>query len=412
MKHLIIILLGFVLLASCKSKGLETKAELKETDNSKNEKNVPVEAEINTVEITAAQMKSVGILTDTLQFKDLTTTVKVNGALTVPNQNKALVTSVTNGIIKTLHVQPGDFVKKGQLIATIINPDVAQLQQQLQIANAQIQMGEIEQNRQKELVQGNAAPLKNLQKINTEIATLKATKNALQQQLSSMGISTRLVNNGRISTIISVLAPISGTISEVMAQIGSNVNATAPIANIVNNTQMHLDIFVYEKDLSKIKEKQIIHFVLTNIQDKEYDAQIYSIGAAFANDTKTVPVHAIIKGNKTGLIDGMNITALISTGTAKVMAVPTDAIVTNASKDYVFVQSEKPADVLTKEKKEVEHEEKEMSLYFEKIPVSKGVSDIGFTQIIPIKPIPKGAKIITKGAFFVLAKMTNKSDEE
>lgn len=412
MKHLIIILLGFVLLSSCKSKGYQTKTALKETDNSKNEKSLPVEAETNTVELTAAQMKAVGMQTDTLQFKDLTTTVKVNGTLTVPNQNKALVTSFTSGIIKTLHVQPGDFVKKGQLIATIINPDVAPIQQQLQIANAQIQMGEIEQNRQKELVQGNAAPLKNLQRINTEIATLKATKNALQQQLSSMGISTRSVNSGRINTIINVVAPISGTISEVLAQIGSNVNATAPIANIVNNTQMHLDIFVYEKDLSKIKENQIIHFVLTNIQDKEYDAKIYSIGAAFANDTKTVPVHAIIKGNKTGLIDGMNITALISTGTAKVMAVPTDAIVTNASKDYVFIQRGKPENTLTKEKNEVEHEEKEMSLYFDKIPVTKGVSDIGFTQIIPIIPIPKGAKIITKGAFFVLAKMTNKSDEE
>ena len=407
MKHLIIIILGFALLASCKSKGSETKTE--EKDNSKIEETVPVEAETATIEITAAQIKAVGIQTDTLQFKDLTTTVKVNGMLTVPNQNKALITSVTNGVVKTLLVQPGDFVNKGQLIATIINPDVAQLQQQLQIANAQIQMGEIEQNRQKELVQGNAAPLKNLQRINTEMVTLKATKNALQQQLGSMGISTRSVNNGRINTIIAVLAPISGTISEVAAQIGSNVNPSTPIAKIVNNAQLHLDIFVYEKDLLKIKEKQTIHFVLTNMQDKEYDAQIYSIGAAFANDTKTVPVHAIVKGNKLGLIDGMNITALISTGTSKVMAVPRDAIVTNASQDYIFIQSEYSKNSPPKESVK---EEKEMPLFFEKIPVTKGVSDIGFTQIVPIKAIPKGAKIITKGAFFVLAKMTNKSDEE
>ena len=410
MKYLIIIFSAVVLFTSCKSKVPEAKSS--ETENTKKEEAVTDERATNIVELTAAQMKAVGMQTDTIQFKDLTTTVKVNGILTVPNQNKALVTSVTNGIVQTLLVQPGDFVKKGQLIATIINPDVAQIQQQLQTANAQIQMAEIEQNRQKELVEGNAAPLKNLQRLTTEMITLKATKNSLQQQLSSMGISTRSVNSGRINTVINILAPINGTISQVIAQIGSNVNSSAPIATIVNNDQLHLDIFVYEKDLPKIKEKQTIHFVLTNMQDKEYDAQIYAIGAAFANDTKTVPVHAIVKGNKTGLIEGMNITALISTGTSKVMAVPTDAIVTNASQDYIFIQSNKEESDSLKGKKEKVNTEKERSVSFEKIRVTKGISDIGFTQIIPINPIPKESKIITKGAFFVLAKMTNKGEEE
>ena len=412
MKKIIIIFSAIVLLAACKSNKSEGKDEIKKTEDAKIGDAKPAGEESNIIGITAAQMKAVGIETDTLQFKDLTATVKVNGMLTVPNQNKALVTSVTNGVVKTLLVQPGNFVNKGQVIATIINPDVAQIQQQLQIANAQIKMAEIEQNRQKELVQGDAAPLKNLQRVNTELATLRATKNALQQQLGTMGISSGSVNSGRINTTLSVLAPISGTVSQVMAQIGSNVDASTPIANIVNNAQLHLDIFVYEKDLPKIKAKQTIHFVLTNMQDKEYDAEIYSVGAAFANDTKTVPVHAIVKGNKTGLIDGMNITAIISTGKAKVTAVPTDAIVTNAGQDYVFIRSKKADEPVEKGSKETVNKEEETGFYFEKLPVSKGASDIGFTEIIPIKPIPAGAKIVTKGAFFVLAKMTNKGEEE
>jgi cobalt-zinc-cadmium efflux system membrane fusion protein len=350
-------------------------------------------------------MKAVGITTDTLEYKDLTATVKVNGVLAVPNQNKALVTSVTNGVIRTLNVQPGDFVNKGQVVATIINPDVAPLQQQLQITNAQISMALIEQSRQQELVAGNAAPLKNLQRVNTELATLRATKNGLQQQLRTMGIS---YSGGAINTTLRVLAPISGTVSEVTAQIGSNVDAATPIAHIVNNSQLHLDIFVYEKDLPKIKEKQTIHFTLTNLQGKEYDAEIYSVGAAFANDSKTVPVHAVVKGDKTGLIDGMNITAIISTGTATVPAVPSEAIITNAGQDYIFIVSQQPK----KETGNKEASKEEPSVLFEKIPVSKGTSDVGFTEIIPVTPLPPNARIVTKGAFFVLAKMTNKGEEE
>lgn len=400
MKKLIIILCAVLFFVACKDS--KTEIAVGETGI---EKEAPAAEESGLIEITEEQMKAVGITTDTLEYKYLTATVKVNGVLAVPNQNKALVTSVTNGVIRTLNIQPGDFVNKGQVIATIINPDVAPIQQQLQIANAQISMALIEQSRQLELVAGNAAPLKNLQRVNTELATLRATKNGLQQQLRAMGIS---YSGGAINTTLRVFAPISGTVSEVTAQIGSNVDAATPIAHIVNNSQLHLDIFVYEKDLPKIKEKQTIHFTLTNLQGKEYDAEIYSVGAAFANDSKTVPVHAVVKGDKTGLIDGMNITAIISTGADTVPAVPSEAIVTNAGQDYIFIVSQQQ----NKESGNKQDGKSEKAVQFEKVRVSKGTSDVGFTEIIPVTPLPATARIVTKGAFFVLAKMTNKGEED
>ena len=219
-----------------------------------------------------------------------------------------------------------------------------------------------------------------------------------------MGIS---YNGGAINTTLRVTAPISGTISSVSAQIGSNVDASTPIAQIVNNAQLHLDIFIYEKDLGRIKENQAIHFSLTNLQGREYTAEIYSVGSAFVNDTKTIPVHAIVKGDKTGLIDGMNITAFISTGTSKVTAVPTEAIVTDAGQDFIFIESggsaKKPAN---------KPDTEEVVLRFQKFAVSKGVSEEGFTEIIAVNALPANAKIVVKGAFFVLAKMTNKGEEE
>ena len=362
------------------------------------------EEESPLIEITPEQMKAVGIETDTVQQKDLTSSIKVNGVLTVPNQNKALVTSVTNGVIRTLHVQPGDQVRQGQLIATIINPDVAPIQQQLQVTNAQISLAQVEQARQQELVNGNAGALKNLQRATTELTTLRATRNSLQQQLRTMGISS----GSTINTTLRVLAPITGTVSAVSAQIGSNVDASTPIAQIVNNSQLHLDIFIYEKDLARVKEKQNISFSLTNLQGKVYAAEIYSVGSAFANETKTIPVHAVVKGDKTGLIDGMNITASISTGTEMVTAVPTESIVTNAGQDFIFIVSNKKheGDVADSTANKLP------PVVFEKWAVTKGVADAGFTQIIPVNPMPAGAKIVSKGAFFVLAKMTNKGEEE
>ena len=378
------------LLTSCDSTKTETVKEEAHTE----------EARSNFVSLTELQIKTAGIELGSIEQKNLKNSIKANGILSVPNQNKAFVTSVNSGVIRTLLVQPGDFVRKGQVVATIVNPDVAGLQQQLQTINAQISLNEIEYNRQKELVAGNAAPLKNVQRVQTELLTLKATRNSLQKQLSTMGISASSVSKGNIITTLAITAPISGTISNISAQIGSNINPSTPVAEIVNNSQLHLDLFVFEKDLPLIKNKQTIHFTLTNNPGKEYDAQIFSIGTAFANESKTIPIHAVVKGDKAGLIEGMNITAVISIGEALVSAVPTDAIVSFQGQDYIFVQTKRPK---TNDSAEI---------YFERLPVVKGLSDVGYTEITTLKEIPPETPVVTKGAFFLLAKMTNIEEEE
>lgn len=406
MKRLGIIFSVLTILASCGGKKAEVKQEEEHHD----------EAPTTLVSLTELQMKTAAIELGTVELKNLKTSIKANGMLTVPNQNKALITSVNSGVIKTLLIQPGNFVRKGQTIATIINPDVARLQQDLQTTNAQISLNELELRRQQELVQGNAAPLKNVQRVQTELATLRATRNALSKQLTTMGISTASVSRGNIITTMAIVAPISGTVSTVSAQIGSNVGPATPIAEIVNNSQLHLDLFVYEKDLPKLHANQTIHFTLTNNPGKEYDAQVYSVGTAFASESKTIPVHAVVKGDKTGLIEGMNITAVISIGETVVPAVPNDAIVTYQGQDYIFaVTNQKPAE--QHEEKESEEPGKEpekeaAGKTFRRMQVVKGVSDIGYTEVTLVNNLPPNTKIIAKGAFFANAKMTNTGEEE
>ena len=399
MKRLFSILTIMALITSCGSKKTEA---VKEEEHKE-------EAPANEVSITDLQMKTAGIELGTIELKNLKTSIKANGMLSVPNQNKAFITSVNSGVIRTLLIQPGSFVRKGQAVATIVNPDIARLQQELQTVNAQISLSDIEYKRQKELVEGNAAPLKNVQRVQTELATLRVTRNSLQKQLSAMGISTASVSRGNIITTITITAPISGTVSNVSAQIGSNVDPSTPIAEIVNNSQLHLDLFVFEKDLPKLHANQVIHFTLTNNPGKEYDAQVFSIGTAFVNESKTIPIHAVVKGDKTGLIEGMNITAVISIGETVLPAVPTEAIVSFQGQDYIFVLK---SNTSTTQNNKDSSKTKDAELKFERVQVVKGTSDVGFTEVTLMKDLPPGTRIVTKGAFFVLAKMTNTGEEE
>lgn len=364
--------------------------------------------EENTATLTEEQMKSIGIELGVIEQKQLTSSLKTNGTLRVPNQNKATINSVYSGVIKSLLIQPGNTVRKGQVIATVANPEFVRVQSEYLNVSSRISLAELEVNRQRELNAGNAGALKNLQSAETELRTLRTAKSTYEQQIRLMGINPGRIANGKLISVLSVTSPINGVVSKVNVQMGSYIDVTTSVAEIVDNSQLHLDLFVYEKDLPKLKDKQLIHFTLTNNPGREYDAQIYSLGSSFEGESKAVSVHANVQGDKTGLIDGMNITAVISLDKATVPAVPTDAIVTVQGKDYIFIVSDKKEEHAdTKDAgNKVEHQEGK-GVTFEQVPVAKGTTDVGYTEITLLKEIPANAKIVSKGAFFVLAKMTN-----
>jgi membrane fusion protein, heavy metal efflux system len=407
MKKILIIGIIFTSLVAVLSCGGKSNTE---TAITKEEGHEDEHGDPNMATLTDEQIKSIGIELGTIEQKQLTASLKTNGVLKVPNQNKARVNSVYSGVIKSLMVQPGNSVSKGQTIATIANPEFIRIQDEYLGINSRIVLAEQEHNRQKELNAGNAGALKNLQAAEAELRTLRSRKSSLEQQIQLMGINPASLSNGKLISVLSVRSPISGVISNVMVQIGSYVDVSTAVAEIVDNSQLHLDLFVYEKDLPKLKNNQLIHFTLTNNPGKEYDAKIYSLGSSFEGESKAVTVHASVQGNKTGLIDGMNVTAIISLEKATVPAVPSDAIVNFQGQDYIFIVTEKHEegkDSVKQDAKETDTHEKEGGITFERIPVVKGNSDIGYTEITLLKEIPKDAKVAVKGAFFILAKQTN-----
>lgn len=407
-KNYFLIAISCLTIISCGSK--ETKTE--ETE----EKATTEEAPTSITSLTAEQIKTVDVQFGSIEQKQLTATLKANGALRVPNNNKANATSLYGGVVKSITVQLGDFVKKGQVIATIANPQFIQLQEEYLSTSSKIIFAEQEVARQKELNAGNAGALKNYQNADAELKSMRTRRASLQQQIQLMGINPSSLNNSNLRSALTVTSPISGTISNVFAKIGSYVDVSSPVAEIVDNSQLHLDLNVFEKDLPMLKVGQIIHFRITNNSGEDYNAKVYSIGASFENDSKSIPVHATVQGNKSGLIDGMNITAIVSLNDITTNAVPNDAIVSADGKDYIFIVTNKQADEEKpeegEEKKETKGKVEEVkSTNFEKIEVVKGVSNMGYTAITLVKDIPSNAKVVTKGAFFVNAKLTNKGEE-
>jgi membrane fusion protein, heavy metal efflux system len=359
------------------------------------------------VVLNEAQFKNAAIDTGWFEQKNLSEVINTNGYTKLPPQNQAHVSVQFPGVIKSIKVIEGQYVKAGQTIATMssmsynnLRLEKEKLAAELQSSLTNLEFLKVEYQRQKELTEGNVSAKKVFQKVSADLQMEEGKIKALNSQIDIIGQNLSIGGNGT-SALIPITAPISGNISEINVNIGSAADPGKDLFSIVDNSKMHVDLLVYEKDLYKVKPGQSVRFILTNQGNKEIKGKIFSIGKTFQNDTKSVAVHADIVNEKQLLIPGMYVNALIDVGLAKVEALPIDAIVKAEGREFIFLYEKENMEAKPIVKAgDAEHEDE---ISFSRIEVKTGATQLGFVQVTPLTEIHKGDKIVTKGAYYLQA---------
>ncbi|OIV41100.1 efflux RND transporter periplasmic adaptor subunit [Flavobacterium johnsoniae] len=350
------------------------------------------------VALTESQYKTVGIETGFVEDRNLNKIIKANGYTTVPPQNSAEVSTLIGGTVKDIHVLEGTYVNKGKVLATIQNLEVIEMQEDYHSAAANVEFLQLEYNRQKTLSDENVNPRKTFQEVKAKLAAERARAQAAKNKLEALHVSTK-----GSTSLVPIVAPISGYVGKINIAKGAFAQTGVSLFEVVDNSQMHLDLNVYEKDLGSISIGQVIDFVLTNQSNKSIKGKIFGINKSFSNESKTVAVHAKIDpADAKDLIPGMYVSANINITNATVPALPKDAVVRNADKYFVFVQEEEHTNEKTKEKE----------IHFKAVEVIPGTTDLGFTEVKFVDKIDAGEKIVTKGAFYLLSAMKGGGEHE
>lgn len=354
------------------------------------------------VELNQAQFNASSIELGTFEMKNLSAVINANGYTKLPPQNQADVSVLVTGVVRSINAIEGQFVKKGQTIAVIESLEFTKLQEAYLTSKSNLEYLTTEYERQKTLNDENVNSKKALQRVKSDYETEKARNASLKKQLSTLNLSG---SGGAISTM-SVKAPISGYITEVNVKIGTNAEPGKPMFTIVDNSKMHVDLLVYEKDLQKVKTGQTVRFILTNQDNVEIKGKIFSIGKAFENETKSVAVHADILNDKQILIPGMYVNALIDIGLNNVKALPVDAVVKADGREFIFVLEEHAKEENHDEEAGHEHgdghEHSEGKTYhFQRIEVKTGTTQLGYVQVTILQDIPANAQIVLKGAYYI-----------
>ncbi len=377
------------------------------------------------VVLSRAQIKAIDLKLGSFKMRNLTTVVKINGQLEVPPSGTAAITAIVGGNVKEIHVFHGDKVSKGQLLAVLEHPDYISLQEEYaEIAN-KYEFLTLEYKRQKELFQNNVGTGRDFQQIQSELNTARAKHEGLKSRLQLLNISPEKVMEGRISNSIPLVSPISGYVNEINTKVGIFADARDILFTISDNSLVHADFMVFEKDVHLVEPDQLIHFTVSNRPEKEYTATIFAIGKEFEANLRAVHVHAKINEETNGLIPGMYITGHLHTDGELSKTLPNDAIVVEGEKSYIFVLVKDPEektegssghnqeasgpDEGASEKGSGHQEEGQLS--FRMVEVIPGKSDEGYTQIELPEPISENTEIVLNTAYYLLAEMKKMETE-
>lgn len=338
------------------------------------------------VELSEAQAKNIGLKTDTISLKPISSVLKLSGQIDVPPQNLISVSIPLGGYLKSTKMLPGTQVSKGQLLAVMEDPQYIQLQQDYLSAKNKLNYASREYDRQRELNSSKASSDKILQQAESEFRNLNIETRALAAKLSLIGISPLRLNENTISKTINIHSPINGYISKVNVNIGKYVTPSDVIFELVNPEDIHLNLTVYEKDLNRISIGQRVSTYTNARPDERYETKIILLSHSL-NENRSAEVHCHFERYDKRLVPGMYMNAEIQLDNNQEKVLPNEAIVNFENKDYVFVE--------------------EAARRFRMTPVQKGESANGFSAV---GPGLEGSKVVTTGAYSLLMKLKNTAE--
>jgi membrane fusion protein, heavy metal efflux system len=322
------------------------------------------------------------------------------GQIGYNEEASTIVLTPFSGRVIRLIARLGDQVKKGDPMLEIDSPeqlvpqnDFVAAQAAKRKASSQHNLAQIAEKRVRDLHEGKAAPSKDLQQAEAQLASaehdLRSADTAFEAarvRLRILGRTeaeiSKLEQDGLLNRVTTIAAPIGGTVVSRKVGPGQYVKADSGEAlyTIADLSTMWLKAQIFEQDIAQVRIGQEIEARVSAVPNRVFKARINAINSASDLTTRRVVVRSEIE-NPDGLLKSeMFGTFKISIDEpSRSPAVPTDAVIREGDTATVWVETE--------------------PLLFKRRVVEIGIQQDGLTQIR--NGLDAGEKVLGRGAIFV-----------
>jgi membrane fusion protein, heavy metal efflux system len=322
------------------------------------------------------------------------------GQIAFNEDASTIVLTPFSGRVTRLIAKVGDQVRRGDSLLEIDSPEQVPPQNEFIAAQAarnkarsQLNLAQIVEKRVRDLYEGKAAPFKDLQQAEAQLAAAESDMRSTDTALEAARIRLRILGrtdaeisaleqHGTISRVTPITAPIDGTIISRKVGPGQHVKADSGEAlyTIADLSTMWLKAQIFEQDIGFVWIGQEIEAKVAAAPNRTFKARIANISSASDLTTRRVMVRSEI-GNPDGVLKS-DMFASFKIGTdqpSPTPAVPTEAVIREGDVATVWVETG--------------------PMLFKRRVVDIGIQQNGLTQIRG--GLDVGELVVARGAIFV-----------
>jgi len=254
--------------------------------------------------------------------------LEVTGSLKAVNT--AYVKAKVAAELRTLEVREGDAVRAGQVVATLDTTEfdwrLRQAEQQAAAARAQAEIAQRQLANNKALVaQGFISA--------TALETSASNEAAAQANLQAAMAAAELARKARADT--TVVAPISGQVSQRLAQPGERVSVDARLIEIVDLTRIELEAGVPPEEAARVRPGAIARLTLEG-SSEPLAARVVRLNPAALAGSRTVAAYLAVEPHAS-LRHGLFARGWIDIERRPALVIPVSAVRIDQAKPYAIV---------------------------------------------------------------------------
>ena len=340
------------------------------------------------VSLSADAVKRAGIELATVTTGAGSSGVRIPGTVEPNAYKKVVVTPLVAGRVTRVFVELGDQVRRGQTLAQIFSPELADAKTKYLSAKAELEAHERELDRTTKLVGIGAASQQELERLHAEHAAKLASVQSLRSRLVLLGMPAPAIDGlapgKEVESTTSIPAPIAGVVTERGANVGLNVDTATKLFSVVDLSTVWAVGALYEKDFSRVRVGSAATVTTSAYPGLKLAGRVSYIDPQVSPDTRTARVRVEVANPRQELRLGMYADIEIkTTAGGQTVMIPRSAVQNVGDRQVVYIMN--PSE----------------SGKFAERAVRLG--EPSAEQVEVVSGVKPGDRIVSKGSFFVRA---------
>lgn len=259
-----------------------------------------------------------GVTVTTVAAGSLSGGLRAPGVVEPNAYKQVVVTPVVSGRITRVEAELGQHVQRGRTLAQIFSPELAEAQTRYISARAELEAHEQELARTEKLVEIGAASRQELERIHAGHTARRADVQSAASRLQLLGLSADAIEalgpEKNQSATTNVPAPITGVVTERLANVGLNVDQAAKLFTVVDLSTVWVVANLYEKDFARLRVGSPATVTTNAYPDLVLQGRVSYIDPQVSADTRTAKVRIEVPNPRNELRLGMYAEALLGDG--------------------------------------------------------------------------------------------------